>query len=456
MTSLFSSLSVFLLAATSVAQVALPPVYVSRLGADTLWYSDDTRTSAGAYLLGLVSTVPHPTSGTTGYTTTGDELIAQQIAFGDFYATSDNGVVRLDGTTTNSGKSSIKRYGLSVPASELAAFSSTFRWYMDPYTTNRTPALSLVVVGTNGLAYSLAYVGEGSAPGWNTFTVNAGTMPTVPASYGWRIYGNGAPGGTVPGTSLEGLLADPTWGAILSGGTVIAHGFNIGSSQRLCRVGIDWLESSILEGGARIDFVTNTDTDGDDLIDLHELQLGTDPALADTDADGLDDGVEVRDSETNPTDSDSDDDGLSDGQEVNVLGTDPLDTDTDNDSLNDFVEVTLLMTNPLVPNDGGAGAILADLSRDVADDMLAVPATTTNFDAPNANSAKGRQNSMASRINNAAKALETSDYESALELLASVHVQLDGLGKDWMKDTQYKTDLRTQLDALIAAVAYFQ
>ncbi len=456
MTPRFSSLSVLLLAATSIAQVALPPVYVSRLGADTMWYSDDTRTAAGANLFGLVSTVPSPTTGTTGYTTTGDELIAEQIAFGDFYATSDNGVVRLDGTTTNSGKSSIKRYGISVPASELAAFTSTFRWYMDPYTTTRTPALSLVVVGTNGLAYSLAYVGEGSAPGWNTFTVNAGTTPTNTVSNGWRVYGNGAPGGAAPGTSLESLLADATLGPILSGGTVVAQGFNIGSYQRLCRVGIDWLESSILEDGARIDFVTNTDTDGDDLIDLYEVQLGTDPALADTDADGLDDGVEVRDSETNPTDSDSDDDGLSDGQEVNVLGTDPLDTDTDNDGISDFAEVTLLMTNPLVPNDGGAGAVLADLSRDVADDMLAVPATTVNFDAPNTSSAKGRQNSMASRINNAAKALEAGDYTSALDLLDSVYVQLDGLGKDWMKDTQYKTDLRTQLEALSAAVAYFQ
>lgn len=433
---------------------ALQPVYVSKLGADTMWYSDDTRTSAGVTLGGTVSTVPGPFS--QFYTTADDALIAQQIAFGDFYATSDNGVVRLDGTTTNSGKSSIKRYGISVPASELATFTSTFRWFMDPYTTTRTPALSLVIVGTNGLSYSLAYVGEGSAPGWNTFSVTASTTPTNTASHGWRIYGNGAPGGAAPGTSLENLLSDPTYGPILSGGTVAAQGFNIGSSQRLCRVGIDWLESSILENGARIDFVTDTDTDGDGLIDLYELQLGTNPALADTDADGLDDGIEVRDTETTPTDSDTDDDGLSDGKEVNDLGTDPLDPDTDNDGLSDFVEVTRLLSDPLVPNDGGAGAILAELSRDVAYNMLAVPATTVNFDAPNAKSAKGRQNSMASRINNAAKALEDGDYASALDLLATVYVQLDGLGEDWMKDTQHKTNLRTQLTDLTATVAYFQ
>ena len=119
------------------------------------------------------------------------------------------------------------------------------------------------------------------------------------------------------------------------------------------------------------------DADGDGLSNTNELNLGTSPHRADTDRDGLNDGLEVNgygtdplDSDTdndglndgaevahgtNPFDSDSDDDGLSDGSEVSVLGTDPLDSDTDNDNLNDGDEVNVYGTYPLdsdTDNDG--------------------------------------------------------------------------------------------------------
>lgn len=93
------------------------------------------------------------------------------------------------------------------------------------------------------------------------------------------------------------------------------------------------------------------DSDGDGLSDTQEAVLGTDPNDADTDNDGLLDGMEVGPNgvldagETNPLDADSDDDGLSDGDEVNATGplsaysaTDPLNTDTDGDGINDAVE----------------------------------------------------------------------------------------------------------------------
>jgi hypothetical protein len=35
---------------------------------------------------------------------------------------------------------------------------------------------------------------------------------------------------------------------------VLGQGFNIGSYQRNARVGIDWLESSLINGGDRVDF----------------------------------------------------------------------------------------------------------------------------------------------------------------------------------------------------------
>lgn len=237
-------------------------VTVSALGSASGWYSDDTRTAAGVTLNGTNSSY-QPYFAYTGAptpSTTNDSLIALQIKFGNYYTGSDNnnGVLQLDGTTANLGKSSVKFFtgGAISSGASLSSFTSTFRWYMDPYTTNRTPALSLLVLGSNGLTYSLAYVGEGSAPGWNTFAVTASSTPVDPANYGWRIYGNGAPGGTVPGRSLNDVLADATYGSILTGGSVVAQGFNIGSYQRFCRVGIDWLESSILNSGNRIDFIT--------------------------------------------------------------------------------------------------------------------------------------------------------------------------------------------------------
>jgi len=69
-----------------------------------------------------------------------------------------------------------------------------------------------------------------------------------------------------------------------------------------------------------------TDTDGDGLTDDEEAAAGTDPADADSDDDGLEDGEEVNDHSTDPLDADSDADGWDDGEEVDGY-TDPLSAD---------------------------------------------------------------------------------------------------------------------------------
>jgi len=61
---------------------------------------------------------------------------------------------------------------------------------------------------------------------------------------------------------------------------------------------------------------TPGDSDGDGINDQDEPQYGTDPHKADTDDDGLDDGVEVWVYQTNPTLRDTDNDGLSDSEEL--------------------------------------------------------------------------------------------------------------------------------------------
>jgi hypothetical protein len=91
------------------------------------------------------------------------------------------------------------------------------------------------------------------------------------------------------------------------------------------------------------------DTDGDGLID--GLEVGThmtDPLVADTDGDGLSDGAEVNTHGTNPTLPDTDGDGLSDGAEVNTHHTNPLLRDTDADTFGDGLEVAQ-GTDPLNP-----------------------------------------------------------------------------------------------------------
>jgi len=90
------------------------------------------------------------------------------------------------------------------------------------------------------------------------------------------------------------------------------------------------------------------DADNDGLSDTVELTVScTEPDVADTDGDGILDGVEDRDGDGTHdlSDADTDDDGLLDGEEdvnqnigVGADETDPHDADTDNDGLQDGTE----------------------------------------------------------------------------------------------------------------------
>ena len=95
--------------------------------------------------------------------------------------------------------------------------------------------------------------------------------------------------------------------------------------------------------------------DGDGLTNLEEQANFTDPNVADTDADGVDDGPEVKrmvDGVARPTfplNPDSDGDGLLDGVETDTdifngatdTGSDPLDAFSDEDPFDDGLEVAL-------------------------------------------------------------------------------------------------------------------
>jgi len=81
-----------------------------------------------------------------------------------------------------------------------------------------------------------------------------------------------------------------------------------------------------------------SDGEGDGLSNLEEYQNNTNPAVADTDADGLSDGLEVNTHGTDPNNPDTEADGLSDDTEVSS-GLDPLYWDSDGDAMPDGFEV---------------------------------------------------------------------------------------------------------------------
>ncbi len=103
-----------------------------------------------------------------------------------------------------------------------------------------------------------------------------------------------------------------------------------------------------------------SDNDSDGLGAIGEFQRGTDPNVADSDGDGIDDGDELNINGTNPAVADTDGDGLIDGDEL-TLGSSPTLRDTDFDGLSDGIEFELT---------GGASATSATPDGDPDGDGL--------------------------------------------------------------------------------------
>jgi len=115
------------------------------------------------------------------------------------------------------------------------------------------------------------------------------------------------------------------------------------------------------------------DVDGDGLTNLEEYELGTGPGTVDSDGDGLADGPEVGVHGTLPHEPDTDRDGRPDGDEVGgPVVTDPLDADSDDDGVRDGVE-TAHGTDPNNPADFPVLDADADGVGDLADNCPTVP-----------------------------------------------------------------------------------
>jgi glucose/arabinose dehydrogenase len=116
---------------------------------------------------------------------------------------------------------------------------------------------------------------------------------------------------------------------------------------------------------------TNRDTDGDRFLDGAECALGTNPGSAaslppvvppgDTDNDGLSSTFEATIG-TNPSDPDSDDDGLRDGLEYRNYNSDPLSANTDSDACSDGREVASINVDATVSS-GDQGLLAAEMAR---------------------------------------------------------------------------------------------
>ena len=89
------------------------------------------------------------------------------------------------------------------------------------------------------------------------------------------------------------------------------------------------------------------DTDNDGLSNLIEEAIGTNPGLSDTDRDGLLDGEEINQFNSDPTALDTDQDGLNDGDEIRIYNTSVNNADTDGDGFTDGEEVAS-GSNPLI------------------------------------------------------------------------------------------------------------
>jgi heat shock protein beta len=117
--------------------------------------------------------------------------------------------------------------------------------------------------------------------------------------------------------------------------------------------------------------LSNTDFDNDGLTNEQEDRLGTERYLADTDGDGISDGIEVGDSIAHPLNHDNDTriDALDSDDDNDGLPTIfELKTDSDHDGIPDYLDTD--SDNDGVPDGEEAGMALADFDNDGIDNHI--------------------------------------------------------------------------------------
>lgn len=159
------------------------------------------------------------------------------------------------------------------------------------------------------------------------------------------------------------------------------------------------------------------------------------------DGDGLNDAEELGIYRTNPKNADTDGDGLSDGMEVQ-LGTNPVKRDSDGDGVFDWEDPT-----PLVPGAPGSRIVMA--LQDLAAEVRRLPLSL--FDAKDGRAAATLRTAVRDELMRAAKKMAAGDRHGAIETLRSLHKRINGEAPPpvWMLDGPEKASLATDIQRLI-------
>ncbi|MGD9612820.1 MAG: LamG-like jellyroll fold domain-containing protein, partial [Kiritimatiellia bacterium] len=160
------------------------------------------------------------------------------------------------------------------------------------------------------------------------------------------------------GTGPDGAAGDPD-----GDGLANAQEYARGTDPQVADTDVDGLPDG-WEADHELDPLVGTgpdgaagDPDGDGLANAQEYARGTDPQVADTDADGLPDGWEADnalDPLSDDAGDDADGDGLTNLEELGH-GTDPQAADTDGDGLGDAAELGTHGTDPRRADTDGDG-----------------------------------------------------------------------------------------------------
>jgi len=243
------------------------------------WFSDDTRNTSGTDLIG--TTLTHAGKPGQAPTAADDKAILQQIAIvagpaGSTYG----GAFKIDGTSSNSGKSNISTIDTNgfVAASFLpTSFEAEYQWYGQPNATTRTLGFKLGIQSTQWAASQSSFTaGRSGESAWDLVLVhvpatsdNTWTTVDVDSTTGtWTLFaqaGNSYFATTFNGgnstqslgaKTLDAWEADATFGPILfgTGAKVTSVQFGLGSSQRDSISFVDYLQTNILNNGDLIDF----------------------------------------------------------------------------------------------------------------------------------------------------------------------------------------------------------
>lgn len=223
--------------------------------------------------------------------------------------------IGADGQAYGWGRNHNAQLGIGVTADQLSA----------------TPLPAIAGGRLVGAGSDYAIAVDSTARAWAWGNSSTGALGVGPGSSQYdRTY---TPLQSDVGGVLSVVAGDLHTLAIRPNGTVLGFGQNSG---RLGNGSQDASIDGVIASG--LSLADNTflagDADQDDLVTWREYLLGTDPLNADSNGNGVLDGHDVA-SGANAADPDTDDDGVPNWTE-RLNGTDPFNADTDGDSVSDL------------------------------------------------------------------------------------------------------------------------